>query len=195
MTSFNQKKKTVQFSGNELDDAEGEAYEAFSEGKFSTETEEQYTKERKLSLWLLVSLCFLAGTGIFYLYAMVVCRSSEDNKINKKVKVFQIDKPSAPKNYSIDFDSFIIPCNQYSKYTYISLSISFALPNKELKQEMLRSKDQLRGIIYDIVKEKVNKPKEFPSLEILKEFIIISVNQTLLNGQVDDIYITDFLSV
>jgi len=195
MTSFDQKKKAEQFSGNELDDTEGEAYKPFSEEKFSTETEEQYKKERKLSLWLVVALCFLTGTGIFYLYSRLACTSSEDKKINNKVEAFQIDKFSAQKDYSINFNSFIIPYYQYSKYTYISLSISLALPNKELKQEMIRRKDQLRGIIYDILKEEVNKSKEVPSLEILKELITIGFNQALLNGEVDDIYITDFLSV
>ena len=144
---------------------------------------------------MVFSLCFLAGTGIFYLYVKVVGSSSKNKKINKKVEAFQIDEFSAQKDYSVDFDSFIIPHNEYSKYTYISLSISFVLPNKELKQEMIRRKNQLRGIIYEILKEKVNKSKEVPSLEMLKEFITIGANQVLLNGEVGEIYITDFLSV
>jgi flagellar basal body-associated protein FliL len=195
MASFKLKKRAEQFTGNELDDAEEQAYKPSPEEKSSTQTEEQYPGETKVSIWLVFSLCFLAGTGIFYLYAKVVGTSSEDNQINKKVQAYQIDKFTAPKNYSIDFKSFIIPYSQNSKYTYIALSISFALPNKELKQEMVRSKDQLRGIIYDIVKSKVNESKEVPSLRILKEFITIGVNQRLLNGQINDIYITDFLSV
>ena len=38
---------------------------------------------------------------------------------------------------SIKFESFIIPFREHGKFTYISLSISFELPNKELMDEML----------------------------------------------------------
>jgi flagellar basal body-associated protein FliL len=69
------------------------------------------------------------------------------------------------------------------------------VPNEELKREMMEKKDQLRGIIYDILREEIYKAKEIPSLKKLKEFIIRGVNIALSTGKVNEVYITKFLAV
>ena len=81
------------------------------------------------------------------------------------------------------------------EFTYISLSISFKLPNKGLKGEMIEKKEQIRGIIYDVLREEIKKAKEIPPLEKIKAFIIKRVNSAISTGKIDDVYITQFLAV
>ncbi|GAG19995.1 unnamed protein product, partial [marine sediment metagenome] len=93
------------------------------------------------------------------------------------------------------FHSFVIPLKENREFTYISLSISFSVPNIELKREMIEKKGRLRGIIYDMLREEMNKVKEIPPLEKLKESITRGVNAALSAGKVNKVYITNFLAV
>ena len=69
------------------------------------------------------------------------------------------------------------------------------MPNKDLKREMIEKKNQLRGIIYDILRDEIHKAQEIPSLEKLKKFIIRGLNMTLSAANVNEVYITKFLAV
>ena len=82
-----------------------------------------------------------------------------------------------------------------SDTSYISLSIAFKLPNKELRGEMIREKYRLRGIIYDMLTEEVNGLKEVPRIEKIKECIIRAINGAVSMGKINDAYITDLLAV
>ena len=60
---------------------------------------------------------------------------------------------------------------------------------------MFKNKNQIKGIIYDLLKVEINKIKEVPSIEELKEFIIKGVNKVLSAGKVTEVYVTQFLAV
>ncbi|MGA8178493.1 MAG: flagellar basal body-associated FliL family protein [Desulfobacterales bacterium] len=96
---------------------------------------------------------------------------------------------------SIRFDSFIIPFEEHGKFTYISLSISFELPNKELVYEMTQKNALIRGIIYSILSQNIKLLTSVSSLEKLKELITHSVNGVLTAGKVREPIITDFSTV
>jgi flagellar basal body-associated protein FliL len=96
---------------------------------------------------------------------------------------------------SIKFEPFIIPFNKHGKFTYISLSISFELPNKELMDEMIEKSHWIRGIIYNILSNNIYVLENVSSLTKLKKFIINGVNQVLTAGKVNKAIITDFSTV
>jgi flagellar basal body-associated protein FliL len=96
---------------------------------------------------------------------------------------------------SIKLDSFIIPFEEHGKFTYISLSISFELPNKELMDEMTKKNALIRGIIYSILSKNIKLLTSVSSLEKLKELITHSVNGVLTAGKVREPIIADFSTV
>ena len=118
---------------------------------------------------------------------------------NKAEALPRIKRIAILNDRSFDFGSFVIPIEQRDNFSYISLSIDFKISNKELKAEILRKKNLLRGMIYDILIKEINNSKEFPlvneTLENIKENIIKSVNEAVVNGKVNEAYLRGFLAV
>lgn len=143
-----------------------------------------FKKKRKLSIFLAIGLLLLAGIGCLY-------------GLNTKKETPAVDNftASALATQSPEFDLFVIPLKAHDKFTYISLSISFDLANDELNREVIEKKVLLRGIIYDILNQEINRVNEIPPVEDLKKFIIKEVNHVLANGAVNRAYIMDFLAV
>ena len=102
---------------------------------------------------------------------------------------------SVQNDPSIRLTSFIIPFEEHGKYTYISLSISFELPNKVLMDEMIKKNTQIRGIIYGILSKNINILNNISSLEKIKALIKHRVNGVLAAGKVNEPIITDFSTV
>lgn len=146
--------------------------------------------KQRLLLCIAIGLCLFIGIGYLYL------KWKKSNiPFNQKEETPQFNKLTIPKDHLLIFSSFIIPFKENKQFTYISLSVSFYLPNKELRREMIEKKGQLRGIIYDILREEINKAKEIPPLKELKKFVIRGLNTALSTGKVSEVYITKFLLV
>ena len=193
-------------SGGELDDpGEEERASVPEDGQVSGDEEEgesvpedegpkgiweRYRGKTRLSLFIAIGLCLLTGIGYLYLKGRV-----SDIRVDKEEKIPQFDRSGIPKDQLLIFPSFVIPLKENKKFTYISLSIYFNLPNKEVMGEMIEKKGELRGIIYDILREEINKTEEVPSMPELKGFIVRGVNDALSAGKVNEIYITKYLAV
>ncbi len=194
-------------SGDELDEPGEERRESVPEdGQVSGDEEqresvpedegpkgiwERYRGKTRLSLFIAIGLCLLTGIGYLYLKGRV-----SNITVDKGGKIPQFDRLAIPKDQLLIFPSFVIPLiKENRKFTYISLSIYFNLPNKEIMGEMIEKKGELRGIIYDILREKINKTEKVPSMPELKGFIVRGVNAALSAGKVNEIYITKYLAV
>ena len=179
-----------EFSGGELDESGDEESESIPEEEDSKGIEGKFREKKRLLLCIAVGLCLFIGIGYLYL------KWKKSNiPLNQKEETRQVNRLAIPEAQLLIFPSFVIPSKENRGFTYISLSISFNVPNKELKREMIEKKGQLRGIIYDILREEIHKAKEIPSLKKLKEFIIRGVNIALSTGKVNEVYITKFLAV
>ena len=188
-----EKGESNQVSGNELREEEGES---IPEGEDPKSIRGKLREKKRLLLCIGIGLCLLIGTGYLYLKNKkyeIVFYQKEVNQ--KKEEAPQFNRLPIPKDQLLIFHSFVVPFKESKRFTYISLSIYFNVPNKELRREMIEKKDLLRGIIYDILREEINKIKEIPSLEKLKEFTIRGVNMGLSAGKVNEVYITKFLAV
>jgi flagellar basal body-associated protein FliL len=194
-------------SGDELDEPGEERRESVPEdGQVSGDEEqresvpedegpkgiwERYRGKTRLSLFIAIGLCLLTGIGYLYLKGRV-----SNITVDKGGKISQFARLGIPKDQLLIFPSFVIPLiKENRKFTYISLSIYFNLPNKEIMGEMIEKKGELRGIIYDILREKINKTEKVPSMPELKGFIVRGVNAALSAGKVNEIYITKYLAV
>jgi flagellar basal body-associated protein FliL len=131
--------------------------------------------------------------GYFHLKYSLLGSKGPDNKKKESVP----EKRHFPilKEETITFDSFIVPFRENKRFTYISLSIVFSLPNKEISREMSRKRDYIRGILYDMFTEEINRANNIPPIDHLKESIIRTVNRVLSTGVVKEVFITQFLAV
>ena len=86
------------------------------------------------------------------------------------------------KEETITFDPFIVPFRENKRFTYISLSFVFSLPNKEISRVMSRKRDCIRGILYEIFTEEINRANKISTIHHLKEIIIRTANRALFYG-------------
>ena len=196
MAVENLEEKEKPFSGGELDEPQGEG--PFSGGELDEpqthegtrpvpgnepeDIEEDYGKKKKRPLFLAVGVCFLVAVGVVFLQ-----KSEIATPLVKRGKV--------PVEQSLVFGSFVIPFKEHSRFTYITLSVSFTSRDQRLIGELTEKEDQIRGILYDRLRERLNQIQEVPELDQLKGVIISGVNQILSNGKVNDAYIINYLAV
>ena len=201
MTSLNQEDKTEDLAGDELDepgDPEGKSFTGNELNESKDKESKTYTEEKNKSkgakkkyrgkrtwfLFFVTGICLLAG-GSYYFF-----QNKNEKEIISRVNIFPI-----PYDQSFIFESFIIPFQVNKGHTYISLNLSFELSNVELKEEIIEKKDQLRGIIYDLLRQGIHTVEDVHSLEKLKALIIKRANTVLTSGKVREAIIINFLLV
>jgi flagellar basal body-associated protein FliL len=184
MTSVKKEENAVQSYDN-LDKSEDKEKKAFFRKKKSKNKPKKHVWKKKAFFYLVTGTLVIAGLSLFPLL----------NNRQKSVWIPQL-KWFRIQNYkSIKFEPFIIPFREHGKFTYISLSISFELPNKELMDEMIEKNNRIRGIVYNILTDNIYVLENVSSLMKLKQFIINGVNNILTSGKVDKALITDFSTV
>jgi flagellar basal body-associated protein FliL len=183
MTSLKKEENTSQSfdNSNESEDKE----KAFFQKKNTKNKPNKHAWGKKVFIYFVTGTLILAGLS---LYPFI--RNSQKLVWIPKLKWFPIQNCK-----SIKLEPFIIPFREKGKFTYISLSISFELPNKELMDEMIDKNNWIRGIIYNILSDNIYALENVSSLMKLKQFIIKGVNNVLTAGKVDNAIITDFSTV
>ena len=184
MTSVKQKENTAE-SFDSLDEPEAKEKKAFFQKKNTKDKSKKHVWKKKAFFYFVAVTLVLAG---FSLYPLL--NNGQKNVWIPHLKWFPIQNSK-----SIKFGPFIIPFKEHGKFTYISLSISFELPNKELMGEMLEKSNWIRGIIYNILCENIYVLENVSSLMRLKKFIINNVNDILTSGKVNEAIISDFSTV
>jgi flagellar basal body-associated protein FliL len=137
-----------------------------------------------------IGVSLFLGIGYIYVKPNNLKLNNKKLDIVPERKVFPI-----PKGESVTFDSFIVPFKKNTRFTYISLSIVISLPNNEVRNEMTRKRDRIRGILYDMFIEEVNRENKIPPIDHLKKSIIRTVNRVLSVGVVKEVFVTQFLAV
>ena len=183
------------FSGIELDELEGEESIPTPGKKISRNDRRNHRGKRRFPLLTALMILLLIGIGFLYLQKDNFLTESHQEQFNQKKTLPHVQKFEVENFILLTFESFVIPFKKNMKFSYLSLSISLTLPNKELKREMIGKKDQLRGIIYDTLRKEIIKTKTIPPLEKVKYLIIRRINRVLSAGKISDVYITQFFAV
>jgi flagellar basal body-associated protein FliL len=95
----------------------------------------------------------------------------------------------------VNFDPFLVPLGPKSRYTLISLSFALELPNGKIKEETEKRINEVRGVIYDTLKEDFVNAEKIPSVQEVKDGISRAVRKALAGRQVTDVYISQFLAL
>ncbi len=149
-----------------------------------------YGTKSKFLLVIAIGISLFLGIGYIYVKPNNLKLNNKKLDIVPGRKVFPI-----PKGESIIFDPFIVLFKNNTRFTYISLSIVISLPNNEVRNEMTRKRDRIRGILYDMFIEEVNRENRIPPIDHLKKSIIRTVNRVLSVGVVKEVFVTQFLAV
>jgi flagellar basal body-associated protein FliL len=190
-TSEDIKAGAEQFSGNELNEVVEEEDETTSEEEDQERPHSPKKGRRGVWVGMAVGLfCLLIGVG--YLYWERAKPAAVPHREKRSTAVGNV---GSLNDYMLVFDPFVIPFKGGGEYTYLLLSISLKLPNKQLKREITEVKEQIRGILYDALKEEINKTEDIPSVQELKDFLSEGLDVVLNKGKVDDVYITKFLAL
>ena len=184
MASLKKEENAAQ-SSDKSDESEGKENKAFFQKKNTKDKPKKHIWGKKAFFYFVTGVLLLAG---FSLYPFL--KPGQNNLWIPQLKWFPIQISPSMK-----FEPFIIPFKENSKFTYISLSISFELPNKELMGEMIEKNNWIRGVIYNILSENIYVLENVSSLMRLKKIIIDNVNDVLTSGRVNKAIITDFSTV
>jgi flagellar basal body-associated protein FliL len=170
------------FSGNELKESKKKENKSYTEEKNKSKgVRKKFKWKRTPSLVFAIGMCLLA-MGSYYF-----SQNKNGKETISRVTIFPV-----PHDQSFLFESFIIPFQEKQGYTYISLTLSFELSNMELKKEIIEKKDQIRGVIYELLGQGIHKVEDVRSLEKVKALILKRANTVLTSGEVRDAIITDF---
>ena len=150
----------------------------------SNDTKKKFGGKRKLALFFAIGTCLLAG-GIYYFL-----QDNNEKEVTALVNIFPI-----PHDTSFTFETFIVPLPEKQGHTYISLNLSFELSNVGLVEEIIKKKEQLRGIIFDVLVQGIDKIEDAHSLKKLRELIVRRANTVLFSGKVSEAIIIDFVIV
>ena len=184
MTSLKSQENATQ-SFDTSDESEDKDKKAFYQKKNTKNKPKKHAWKKKVFIYFVTGTLILAG---FSLYPFL--KNRQKIMWIPKLKWFPIQNCE-----SIKLKPFIIPFREKGKFTYISLSISFELPNKELMDEMIDKNNWIRGVIYNILSDNIYTLENVSSLMKLKQFIINGVNNVLTAGKVDNAIITEFSTV
>ncbi len=185
-------------SGSQVNIVTGDVFEG--SGKQETKPESNrgnppgrrrnYGAKSKFLLVIAIGVSLFLGIGYIYVKPNNLKLNNEKSDL-----VSGKDNYYAKKGESVTFDPFIVPFKNNTRFTYISLSIVISLPNNEVRNEMTRKRDRIRGILYDMFIEEVNRENKIPPIDHLKKSIIRTVNRVLSVGVVKEVFVTQFLAV
>jgi len=91
-------------------------------------------------------------------------------------------------------DAFLIPFS-HGKFSYISLNVSIEVPTGRMRNEIIAKKDLIRGRIYDFLLAYARDLANAPVPNDIKTIISKSVNGSLSNSSVRELYLTQFIVV
>lgn len=137
---------------------------------------------------LLVLLVFAAGAAIWL--SREWAETPED--LDAKVPVSRV---AIERNPVMRFDPFLIPLGERSKYSLISLSFALEVPNGQTRREMNERVTEVRGFIYDTLREDFFDAEGIPSIQEVKHSISRAVGRALPGNRVVDVYIDRFLAL
>jgi flagellar basal body-associated protein FliL len=150
-------------------------------------------KGRKKPLW---RIAFLLLFLLLAMAALFWSRTSPVERLARQDAALPVvAQVTVQKNAVMAFDPFLIPLSEKSRYAFISLSFSLELPNGQSGKEIRERMSELRGFIYDSLKEDFQKAEGIPLIQAVKDGIERAIRLRLRGQQVKEVYISQFLAL
>ncbi|MCL6639498.1 MAG: flagellar basal body-associated FliL family protein [Firmicutes bacterium] len=104
-------------------------------------------------------------------------------------------KEKAKANQVVDFGDVVVNLADTGSSRYLRVKIVFEFPeNKKLEEDLKKKNHQIKDLIISLLRTKttadVYKPE---NVELIKKQILEKVNSCLENGQVENLFFTEYL--
>lgn len=150
-------------------------------------------KGREKPLW---RIAFLLLFLLLAMAALFWSRTSPVERLARQDAALPVvAQVTVQKNAVMAFDPFLIPLGEKSRYAFISLSFSVELPNGQSGKLVKEKVNELRGMIYDTLKEDFHKAEGIPLVQKVKERIDQAIRMTLPGEEVREVYFSQFLAL
>ena len=111
-----------------------------------------------------------------------------------ELETAEVHAPETGEILPVSMDAFLIPFS-LGKFSYISLNVSIEVPTGRIRNEIIAQKDLIRGQIYELLSEYARDLANAPVPNDIKTIISKSINESLSNGNVRELYLTQFIVI
>ena len=176
-------------SGNAAKASENAAKASENAAKASENTADAAPKSKRVRLLFLVGIlvAVITGAGIGSLYLL-----SSVRKVPQKMK---ISSPLTKKSGLSSMEAFLIPFRENGKYTCLTLNLSFEWSDKNVEKELGPRIGEIRALIYEALRNKLEETDEVPAAESVKESVLSAISKVTQLSRIRDVYITRFLAI
>ena len=184
-----------EFTGNELGEGADSGQEILANAspkRFSSPSISpgKLKKKKVIQKWVwgigaLITVLFMGVGGFFFIQYTGHDRSAGQSLLTVKVPI--------PPTKEMWLKDFLIPLRPKHLYTCVSFSVVIRSWDKAFLQRQPHEKQWIRGVLYDILMDKVQLEEETPSLDKFKEWMIQAVRYELPTSQIDTVDIHNFL--
>ena len=97
-----------------------------------------------------------------------------------------------PEDHQLLLDMFVIPFKRDTGPAFASFGIALHFQGESLRQVLDQERYLVRRIIYDALREEIDRLGEAPSPEALGELVLTTVNRALPAGRIQNVKISGF---
>ena len=152
-----------------------------------TESQDKPEKKKKSLLFkiiILVVLLAILGGGGFFGYV----------KFLKKEPPAQAAEPQIEQSVAVDMGTFLVNLSDPGGKRYLKITMQFELSGQKLNEEVTKRNVELRDMIIMLLSSKEYSEIGNATGKItLKRELVSRLNKMLREGQVKEVYFTEFL--
>jgi flagellar basal body-associated protein FliL len=107
----------------------------------------------------------------------------------------KISSPLTRKSGISSMEAFLIPFREKGKYTCLTLNLSFEWSDKNVEKELGPRIGEIRALIYEALRNKLEETDEVPAAESVKESVLSAISKVTQLSRIRGVYITRFLAI
>jgi len=154
------------------------------------ELEKEKGGSSKMVLIIVTAIVIFAliSGAVFVGYTVATKQAGKNNSDTSESNVVE-------KEATLDLKEFLVSLSDEGKSKYVKVSIFLGSDekNKKLQKELTAKVPQIRDCINKFLRTKKSTDFTIEGEALLKEEIIVKVNELLKNGKITNVYFTDLI--
>ncbi|WP_346913551.1 flagellar basal body-associated FliL family protein [Clostridium sp.] len=154
------------------------------------ELEKEKGGSSKLVLIIVTAIVIFAliSGAVFVGYTVATKQAGKNNSDTSESNVVE-------KEATLDLKEFLVSLSDEGKSKYVKVSIFLGSDekNKKLQKELTAKVPQIRDCVNKFLRTKKSTDFTIEGEALLKEEIIVKVNELLKNGKITNVYFTDLI--
>lgn len=138
-------------------------------------------------LWVAILGAVIAGAGIGAVHVL--------SSVKQAPQKMKISGPLTRKSNLSTMEGFVVPFREKGKYTCLTLDLVFEWSDKNAEKELRPRAAEIRGLIYEGLRQKLQETDDVPEAESLKKAALSAIGKVTQISRVRDVYITRLLAM